>query len=514
MGRGKGRLFEAALGQERAPQTVFSMAPMHRDLDSSPILSTRRQILNQAGFGLGSLALGGILAELGLTPVARAAENAGLPATGNPLAARASHFPGRAKRVIHLFMNGGPSQIDTFDPKPALAKWAGKKLDTGSLDALAKARTKGVGFPSKFKFRRHGESGLPVSELFPRTARHVDDLCVIRSMVSDIPNHEPGLLMMNTGSVAAPKPSVGSWLLYGLGSENQSLPGFVVLCPTGLPTAQSGNWRNAFLPGIYQGTYVDSKHTDPEQLIANIRNDFLYKKQQRQQLGYVQRLNRKHAAAHPGSPQLEARIESLELAFRMQAEALDAFDISREPERTREMYGDTQQGRQYLLARRLSERGVRYVQVYHGAGQPWDSHNSIEKNHPRLAGECDQAIDALLTDLKDRGLLDETLVIWGGEMGRTPTVQLPVRKDNMGRDHHTDGFTIWMAGGGVRGGMAYGQTDDLGLNVAADPVHVHDLHATILHLMGFDHEALTYRYAGRDFRLTDVHGSVVKEIVA
>lgn len=472
-------------------------------------METRRQILNRAGFGMGSIALGTMLADMGLTPNAAMAEEL----AGNPLAPRPAHFPGTAKRVIHLFQNGGPSQIDTFDPKPELEKWDGKKLDISGLKALDQARTKGVGLASPFKFKQYGESGLPVSELFPGTAKHIDDLCVIRSMQSDIPNHEPGLLMMNTGSVQIPKPSVGSWLLYGLGSENQSLPGFVVLCPKGLPTAQSGNWRNAFLPGIYQGTYVDSQHTDPEELIANIQNKHLFHKQQRQQLSYIQKLNRSHAEAHPGSPQLEARIESLELAFRMQTEALDAFDIRKEPQGIRDMYGGNQQGQQYLLARRLVERGVRYVQVYHGAGQPWDSHAKIEDNHRRLAAESDQAIDALLTDLKQRDMLKDTLVIWGGEMGRTPTVQLPVNK-NVGRDHHTNGFTVWMAGGGVKGGMAYGKTDEVGLSIVENPVHIHDFHATILHLMGFNHEALTYRYAGRDFRLTDVHGNVVKELLA
>ena len=467
-----------------------------------PLPMTRRQVLNRAGFGMGSLALGSLLSDLQANT------------SGNPLAPKDAHFPAKAKRVIHLFMNGGPSQLDTFDPKPALQKWDGKKLDTSSLDQLAKARTKGVGFPSPFEFTQHGQSGLSISELFPKMSKHADDLCVIRSMVSDVPNHEPGLLMMNTGSLAIPKPSVGSWLLYGLGSENQSLPGFVVLCPKGMPTAQSGNWRNAFLPGIYQGTYVDSQHTDPEKLIANIQNRFLYQKQQRQQLSFVQQLNKRHADRFPESPQLEARIESLELAFRMQTEALDAFDINKEDKKTQQMYGDNQQGQQYLLARRLAERGVRYVQVYHGAGQPWDSHAGLVTNHKRLAAECDQAIDALLTDLKERGMLEDTLVIWGGEMGRTPTVQLPVKKNNMGRDHHTDGFTVWMAGGGVKGGMTYGSTDELGVNVAENPVHIHDFHATILQLLGFDHEALTYRFAGRDFRLTDVHGNVVKEVLA
>jgi hypothetical protein len=332
-------------------------------------------------------------------------------------------------------------------------------------------------------------------------------------MFSDVPNHEPGLMMMNTGNFTLPRPSVGSWVLYGLGTENQSLPGFVVMCPSGLPTAQSANWRSAFLPGIYQGTHIDTKETNPDQLIANLRNDFILPGQQRKQLGFIQQLNEMHRQERTGDPQLEARIQSLELAFRMQTEATDAFDVTKEPEKIRAMYGDTLQGRQMLMARRLAERGVRYVQLYHGAGQPWDSHASLEDNHRRLAGESDQAIGALLQDLKDRDMLKDTLVLWGGEMGRTPTAQLPLTP-KVGRDHHTDGFTIWMAGGGVRGGLTYGATDDIGLSIVEDKVHVHDLHATILHLLGFDHEKLTYRYAGRDFRLTDVFGEVVKGILA
>jgi len=318
---------------------------------------------------------------------------------------------------------------------------------------------------------------------------------------------------MNTGSFTLPRPSVGSWVLYGLGSENQSLPGYVVMCPNGLPTAQSANWRSAFLPGIYQGTHIDTKETNPDQLIANLRNDFILPGQQRKQLGFIQQLNATHLEQRAGDPQLEARIQSLELAFRMQTEATDAFDIGREPESIRAMYGDTLQGRQMLMARRLAERGVRYVQVYHGAGQPWDSHASIEDNHKRLARESDQPIAALLRDLKERGMLDETLVIWGGEMGRTPTAQLPLTA-KVGRDHHTDGFTVWMAGGGVRGGQVFGTTDEIGLHAVENKVHVHDLHATILHLLGFNHEALTYRHSGRDFRLTDVFGNVVKGLLA
>ncbi|KAA5547352.1 DUF1501 domain-containing protein [Roseiconus nitratireducens] len=457
----------------------------------------RRQLLRQSGMGIGMLALSGLLND-------ERCEAAYSQAAKEP------HFPGRAKRVIHLFANGGPSQIDSFDPKPALKKFAGKTLDP----KLARdKRLGGVARPSSFKFQRHGESGLQVSELFPNIAQHVDKLCVIRSMVSDVPNHEPGLMMMNCGDIVRPRPSVGSWTLYGLGTENQSLPGFIVMCPKGLPTAATANWRSAFLPGIFQGTHVDTQYTDPEELIANIGNDFLVGDRQKRQLDLIQDLNQLHLDQRGEDQALSARIESLELAFRMQGESRDAFDLSDEPKHIRDLYGDTLQGRQMLIARRLSQRGVRYVQVYHGAGQPWDSHAALDRNHRRLAGECDQPIAALLADLEQQGLLDETLVIWGGEMGRTPTVQLPVNA-NTGRDHHVDGFTIWMAGGGVRGGMAYGETDEVGLEAVQNRMHVHDLHATILHLLGFDHTRLTYRYAGRDFRLTDVHGNVVKDILA
>jgi hypothetical protein len=481
-------------------------------MNSAPSSLSRRDLLARTGFGIGSLALAGVLGDLGLTR-ASAMPPAPAPASGlSPLAARSPHFPGTAKRVIHLFMNGGPSQIDTFDPKPYLEKFHGKTLPQ-MKDLASDRRLGGAALASPFRFARHGQSGMEISELFPNVAKHADDLCVVRSMFSDVPNHEPGLMMMNCGNFAMPRPSVGSWVLYGLGTENQSLPGFVVMCPSGLPTAQSANWRSAFLPGIFQGTHVDTKETDPEKLIANLRNDFLLPDQQRRQLSYIQRLNRLHAQERASDPQLEARIESLELAFRMQTEATDAFDVSKESQATRDLYGDTLHGRQLLMARRLAERGVRYVQVYHGAGQPWDSHQSLEDNHRRLARECDQAIAALLADLKQRDLLRDTLVLWGGEMGRTPTAQLPLTP-KVGRDHHTDGFTVWMAGGGVKGGLVHGSTDEIGLSIAEDKVHVHDLHATILHLLGFDHEQLTYHYAGRDFRLTDIHGNVVRPLLA
>lgn len=483
---------------------------LHRTMTSAGL--SRRQMLAGSGMGLGSLALASLLGELGLLgSTGRASEAAAPPSAGHaPLAPRKPHFSPRATRVVHLFMNGGPSQVDTFDPKPALRKYHGKPLAKGNENDR---RLGGAAYASPFEFARYGQSGIEVSELFPHVAECIDEICVIRSMYTDVPNHEPGLMMMNCGEIAQSRPSVGSWVLYGLGSENQSLPGFVVMCPSGLPTAQSANWRSSFLPGIYQGTYVDTQETRPDALIANLRNDYLLPRQQQRQLAFVQQLNELHRNRRDADAQLEARIQSLELAFRMQQEAYEAFDVSREPEHVRAMYGEHVQGRQILIARRLLEAGVRYVQVYHGAGQPWDSHADLEGRHKRLAEESDQAVAALLKDLRQRGMLDETLVIWGGEIGRTPTVQLPVGP-RPGRDHHHNGFTVWLAGGGVKGGHVHGATDELGLSIAEGKIHVHDLHATILHLLGFDHEKLTYHYAGRDFRLTDIHGRVVREILA
>jgi hypothetical protein len=325
-------------------------------------------------------------------------------------------------------------------------------------------------------------------------------------------------MLMNCGEARLIRPSLGSWVTYGLGSENQNLPGFIAMCPGGYPIQETQNWQSAFLPGVYQGTYIDTKHTDIEKLIEHIRNGVVSREQQRQQLDLLKALNERQLQRDPNDPQLEARIQSFELAYRMQMDASDAFDVSKEPKSILDLYGPGTQARQLLIARRLLEKGVRFVQVWSGNGQPWDNHDDIEQNHRRLAKECDQGIGALLADLKQRGMLDSTLVIWGGEFGRTPTVELPTPGANAGkvngRDHNHWGFTTWLAGGGVKGGIAYGATDDFGFKAAEDPVHVHDLHATILHLLGFDHEKLTYRYAGRDFRLTDVHGKVVKEILA
>ena len=433
----------------------------------------------------------------------------------NPLAPRQPHFPARAKRVIHIFANGGPSHVDTFDPKPALAKYAGKALP---MENLRTERKTGAAFPSPFKFKKYGQSGIEVSELFSHVAESIDDIAVIRSMHADVPNHEPSLLLMNCGEARQIRPSFGSWVTYGLGSENQNLPGFISMCPGGYPIQESQNWQAGFLPGVYQGTYIDTQHTKIEKLIEHIKNNFSSLPEQRQQLDLLQALNERHRAKRKEDAQLEARIQSFELAYRMQMDATDAFDISKEPEHIRKMYGDGTQARQLLIARRLLEKGVRVVQVWHGAGQPWDNHDDIEVNHRKLAKECDQGIGALLKDLKQRGMLHDTLVIWGGEFGRTPTVELPTPGSNAGkingRDHNHYGFTMWLAGGGVKGGYVHGATDEYGFAAAEKKVHVHDLHATLLWLLGFDHEKLTFRTAGRDFRLTDVHGQVVRELLA
>ena len=460
--------------------------------------------------GMGALGLGSLLGNLGLVNSASASDG-----FTNPLTPKASHFPGTARRVIHIFANGGPSHVDTFDPKPMLDAFHGKPLP---MENLRTERKTGAAYKSPFKFRKYGRSGIEVSEIFSHVAENIDDIAVIRSMHADVPNHEPSLLLMNCGEARQIRPSMGSWVTYGLGSENQNLPGFIAMCPGGYPIQESQNWQGGFLPGVYQGTYIDTQHTKIEKLIEHIKNNYSSLPEQRAQLDLLQHLNERHRRKRQDDAQLEARIQSFELAYRMQLDATDAFDISREPEHIRKLYGEGTQARQILIARRLVERGVRFVQVWHGAGQPWDNHDDIEVNHRNLARQCDQAIGALLKDLKQRGMLEDTLVIWGGEFGRTPVVELPTPGSNAGkingRDHNHHGFSMWMAGGGVRGGYVHGATDEFGFKAVDNKVHVHDLHATILALLGFDHEKLTFRTAGRDFRLTDVHGHVVKELIA
>ena len=461
---------------------------------------TRREVLQRSGLGIGALGLAGLLSDCGETQAAEA----------GPLAPRTPHFAGKAKRVIHFFCNGGPSHVDTFDPKPALEKYAGKALP----ETLRTERKTGAAFPSPFKFQKYGESGLEISEIFAKTAQHADDIAVIRSMYAQVPNHEPSLMLMNCGDSVQPRPSVGSWVLYGLGTENQNLPGFVAMCPGGFPIKDAENWQSAFLPGAFQGTFIDSKHQQLAKLIENISHPHATTATQRRQLDLLAQLNAEHRAQRLDA-RLDARIQTFELAFRMQTEAADAFDLNKETADTRAAYGDHVHGRQTLIARRLLERGVRYVQLWHGAGQPWDNHDNIAGAHKKLAGEIDQPIAALMTDLKRLGMFDDTLIVWGGEFGRTPSVELGGDgKSKLGRDHNHYGFSVWLAGGGIKGGQAYGATDEFGFRAEENPASAHDLHATILHLLGFDHEKLTYRYAGRDFRLTDVAGKVIRQIVA
>ena len=456
---------------------------------------TRRELLATMGAGFGAV---GLQAALGAEIVK------------DPLAPKPPHFPAKAKRVIYLFLNGGPSQVDTFDPKPMLDKYHGQPMPSGNLKTERKT---GDLMRSPFSFHRYGKSGIEVSEIFPKLGACIDDVCVIRSMFTDRPNHEPSLLMLNSGDRLPGRPAMGSWLTYGLGTENQNLPGYIVLCP-GLPVIGHQLWSSTFLPAVHQGTYISMEERDTKKLIANIRNPKLTPAEQRGEMDLLAGLNHMQLARTGADAQLEASIQSAEIAFRMQTEAPEAFDITRETEAVRARYGDHDFGRGCLMARRLAERGVRMVQVYFGNYQPWDNHDDIELHRP-LAAQADQPIAALLQDLKASGLLDETLVLIGGEFGRTPAVEVGgLVKVQNGRDHNNHGFTYLLAGGGVRGGTVYGATDDFGFKAVEKPVHIHDLHATALHLMGLDHTRLTHFYSGRNFRLTDVGGTVIKEIMA
>ncbi|HTA31234.1 MAG TPA: DUF1501 domain-containing protein [Candidatus Cybelea sp.] len=456
---------------------------------------TRRQFLNRFGMGLGALGLASLLGPELLVNTLRADNEL------SPLAARNPPYPARAKAVIHIFAQGAPSQVDTWDPKPALAQYAGKSLPGMN----------GVAMASPFKFTPRGKSGIEVSEVFPKIGEHVDDMAIIRSMYTDIPAHEVATVMMNTGSLRLAKPCMGSWVVYGLGTENQNMPGFISLRPGGgLPPGGTQNWQSAFLPGIYQGTSVNTSATTVEDMIQNIKNPYISLGEQRRQLDLVHELNELHSQNLQKDAQLEARIEAYEIAFKMQSAATDAFDFQKEPENVKALYGNSTQGRQLMIARRLVERGVRFVQVWAGG---WDHHNNIEERLPESASQIDQPLGALMTDLKQRGLLDSTLVVWGGEFGRTVTKDRN-GNENPGRDHNNKGFSTWMAGGGVKGGTIYGATDEFGARAVENKVHIHDLHATILALLGFDHTKLTYRYNGRDFRLTDVAGNPVKGVIA
>lgn len=460
---------------------------------------TRRDALGRMCAGFGALGLAGLLG-------------------GQAQAAVRQQVAPRARRVIFLCMNGGPSHVDTFDPKPALVRYEGQQ-PSGKL--YKAPQTSGF-MPSPLKFRHFGWSGIEVSESLPRLGGLIDDCCVIRSMHTDVPNHEPALLMMNTGNIQPIRPSLGSWVLYGLGSENENLPGFVVLRPTPNIVVGPALWSSGFLPAEYQATGVITSGMAVDKLVANVRNPALSAPRQRRQLDLIQQLNQIHAAHREHDAALEAQIKAMETAARMQTAAADAFDISRETPRAREMYGDTPFGRSCLLAPRLAESGVRFISVYYTSSnnQPWDTHSGHNKRHTELCADSDRASAALISDLKQRGLLEDTLVVWSGEFGRTPYSQENKDKNKAtdparrGRDHHHTAFSTLLAGGGVKGGLAYGASDELGMNAVKDKVHVHDLHATILHLLGIDHEKLTYRYAGRDFRLTDVSGEVIKGVLA
>jgi hypothetical protein len=465
----------------------------------------------RSGLGIGGLGLAALLND-----TAAAGE-----APLSPLAPRQPHFAPKARRVIQIFCEGGPSQVDTFDPKPALEKHHGRLVDEVLKDYQknAGAAASGMGRLSGklqrpgFRFSKHGQSGIEISELFPKLSEHADSLCVIRSMHTATSVHEPAQLIMNTGEFASVRPSMGSWAVYGLGSENQNLPGFVALSPGGTTSSGDKQWSNAFLPAWCGGTGIPTKDSSVSRMLENIRSGTTSLREQRRQLDLLRLMHEDFARKHPGDALMEGRVAAFETAFRMQVEATDAFDLSREPKPMRDLYGDTAQGNQLLLARRLVERGVRFVQVHHNG---WDTHDLNDERHRELAAACDQPLHALLTDLKQRDMLRDTLVLWGGEFGRTPTSDNNdvSKKKGIGRDHNAGGFTVWMAGGGVKPGTVYGGTDDFGALAVENPVAVHDLHATLLHLLGFDHEKLTYRFAGRDFRLTDVYGHVVQGVLA
>jgi hypothetical protein len=482
----------------------------------TPCGRTRREFLWEAGGGFVGTALTTLLAEDGFFARSAGASEAG-PCLAGALAPKPPHFPARAKACIVLFMYGGVSQVDTFDPKPELARYSGRPMPTLDSDPVLKARKPGTLLGSSRRFRQCGQAGIAISDLYPHLARCLDDLAVIRSMYTDTFAHGSGLLQMNTGFLRQGYPSLGSWVTYGLGTVNQNLPGYVVLLDhRGGPISGPPNWGAGFMPATYQGTQFRTSG-DP---VLNLRPpQGITAAQQRNQLDLLARLSRPQGGAGAGRDhsELMARIASYELAFRMQATAPEAVAIASEPAETRRLYGldnprTERFGRRCLLARRLVERGVRFVQVYSGGGhgdENWDAHSDVNKNHELHCGETDQPIAALLIDLKRRGLLDETLVVWTSEFGRTPTGQ-----GRTGRDHSARGFTAWLAGGGVRGGQAYGMTDEFGYAAIENKVHVHDLHATILHLLGFDHTLLTYFHGGRDMRLTDVHGRVVRELLA
>ena len=450
---------------------------------------SRRAWIESLCGGLGSVGLAGMLSDLECQ-----AGTARQPVL---------HFAPKAKHVIFLFLTGGPSQLDMFDPKPVLEKYAGQR--PSSVDLRTERVTGGL-LPSSFTFKKYGRNGIDVSELLPQIASVIDEICVVRSIYTFNPTHTPARNLIHSGNIASTRPSLGAWISYGLGTENANLPGFVVLSPGG---GGGSLWRAGFLPAEHQGTVFNNTEAEPEKMIRYLRNTQLDTGTQRRQLDLIQSLNHRHEQSFGEDSFLEGRIQAMESAYRMQFEAMDVFDLRKESEAVRTEYGTTPFANGCLLARRLVERGVRYVHVYYGPGQPWDDHKEINKNLRQRCPDMDQASAALIRDLKRRGKLDETLIVWGGEFGRTP-----VSENGDGRDHNPYGYTMWLAGGGVKGGIAYGTTDEFGFQAVENRVSIHDLHATILNQLGIDHERLTYRYAGRDFRLTDVHGQVVRDILA
>ena len=470
---------------------------------------TRREALCRMGAGFGMLSLASLLGDT----IARAEDDR-----------KSWMLPGvkpKAKHVIFLFMNGGLSQVDSFDYKPMLAKYNGKPMPGGDLQHERKT---GSLMQSPFEFKRYGKSGKYVSEIFPHLGQCVDDMCFVQSVYTEIPNHEPALLMMNTGANFAGRPSMGAWMTYGLGTENKNLPGFVVLCPDVPTTVGPPLWGSAFLPAMHQGTYVSDRVEksgfDPQKLIADVHNDRFDLTSQRRELDVLKQLdemNMRSAEDGAHDAQLEATIGSMETAYRMQTEAPDVFDVRKESAAVVKMYGEGSTARGCLTAARLIERGVRVVQVYYAKGDPWDHHFDIEM-HRKTARDSDQPFAALIQDLKTRGLLDETIIVAGSEFGRTPVVELGSGfnggQTHNGRDHNPHGFTMWIAGGGFKRGFTYGKTDDFGWKAIENPVHVHDIHATILYQLGIDHTKLTYRYSGRDYRLTDVSGNVIHDLLA
>jgi hypothetical protein len=471
---------------------------------------TRRDALRTMGCGFGYLSLASLVGS----SLARAeASKDGAPwmHTDKP----------RAKHVIFLFMNGGLSQIDSFDYKPALEKYNGQPMPGGDLQHERKT---GNLMKSPFTFKKYGKSGIEVSEIFPHLGECVDDMCIVKSVYTEIPNHEPALEMMNTGANFSGRPSMGAWVTYGLGTENKNLPGFVVLCPDVPTTVGPPLWSSAFLSPVYQGTYVSDavskSEFDPQKLIANIHNDRFDLQQQRKELDLVNQLDQLNMSSAQGTahdPQLEATIGAMETAYRMQTEAPDVFDVRKESEATLKLYGEGSTARGCLTAARLIERGVRMVQVYYAKGDPWDHHFDIEM-HRKTGHDSDQPFAALIKDLKSRGLFDDTIIVAGSEFGRTPVVEVGSGfmggQTHNGRDHNPHGFTMWLAGGGFKQGFTYGTTDEFGWKAVENPVHVHDIHATILYQLGIDHTKLTYHYSGRDFRLTDLAGNVVHELLA